>query len=294
MYYFFDESGNWQEEEKKRLVIGGAIVENDKNLNEINDRITNYKIERGLREIHANEMSKIDREIFLEVIASLLKEKKLKAFLYIINPDVLLTTQKEPDEIYSNFASDLLSELAFGDLDVNVEYDMKFHYSYPSKIIENIENKVSSDTIRMMKSNFYLTKYSFKKQKKRIKNMILRNKYSIVNLDEILAKLEDIVFVSDYLWEEFRLKTEGNLVIREKFKEKSKTKLKKLLEDFNLNSNNLNIDIEYKGKHNQSAGVQIIDFLTNIVRFHGRNPKFYSPAVVEDIYKFIEIKEKDA
>jgi hypothetical protein len=51
------------------------------------------------------------------------------------------------------------------------------------------------------------------------------------------------------------------------------------------------VNITYKGKHNQSAGVQIIDFLTNVVRFHGNHPKYFRPPIVKDIYQKISIKE---
>jgi len=294
MWYFFDESGNWQDKEEKNLVIGAVVVKNLDDLREIDEKVDSFKLERGLRKIHANEMNEFDRESFLTLILELLKEDRLKVFLYIINPDILLTTQKEADEIYSDLASDLLSEVAFGDLDIRVEYDMKFYYAYPVKILENLENRVSSEIFSMMKKNFYLDENAFKKQRNRIKKNIIKYKNYIVDFNEVLYSLGNRRFVFNYLWEEFRLKIEEGLVIREKFKEKSITKIKKVFDDFNLDSKNLNIQIEYKGKHDQSAGVQIIDFLTNIVRYHGTNPKYFKPLVVRDIYKFIQIKEKNA
>ena len=294
MWYFFDESGNWQENENKRLVIGAIVVKDKEDLRVINERVDLFKMERSLKELHATEHNNILREEFLRVILSLLQENRFKALLYVIDPKVLLKTQQQEDEIYSDLASDLLSEVAFGDKDIKVEYDMKFHYAYPLRILENLENRISSDMFRRMRGNFYLKEDKFKTQSDRIKKIILSNKNSIANFNEILSKLRNRGFIFQYLWEEFRLQVEESLVVREKFKEKSITKIKKLFEDFNLDSKGLEIQIEYKGKHNQSAGVQIIDFLTNIVRFHGKNPKYFSPAIVEDIYKFITIKEKDA
>ena len=294
MWYFFDESGNWQEKENKRLVIGGVVVKDKKDLSFINEKVDMFKLERGLKEIHANEMGNIDKEQFLRLILELLEQETFKTYLYIINPDILIKTKENPDEIYSDIASDLLSEISFGDKDIRVEYDMKFHYAYPVKILDNLENKVSSDVFNIMKKNFYLNENAFLKQKNRIKRLILSNKNNINNLNEILYSLGNRRFIFNYLWEEFRLKVEDSLIIREKFKEKAKTKLKNLYEDFELDSKDLNIEIDYKGKYNQSAGVQIIDFLTNIVRHHGKNPKYFNPDVVKDIYKFIDIKEKDA
>ena len=292
MRYFFDESGNWQEGEKRRLVIGGIVVK-EEDLRAIKERVKEFKFERGYRNLHANEMNEIDREAFLRVILSLLQENRFKALLYVISPDVLLKTQNESDEIYADIASDLLVEIAFGDSNINVEYDMKFHYAYPAQIVENIENQKSSDEFNQMKRNFYLNENAFRYQKERIKKIILRNKKNIPNVDEILYRLGNRRFLYNYLWEEFRLKVEKGAVIREKFKDKVITKLKEKYKLFSLNDNP-NISIEYKGKSNQSEGVEIIDFLTNIIRFHGKNPRLYSPSIVEDIYKFIEIKEKDA
>lgn len=294
MWYFFDESGNWQDREYKKLVIGAIVVKSLEDLREIDEKVDFFKLERGLREIHATDMREFDREAFLRLILELLQEDRLKVLLYVIDPDILLTTQKEVDEIYSDLASDLLSEIAFGDLDIRVEYDMKFYYAYPVKILENLENRISSEIFSTMKKNFYLDENAFKRQRERIKRNIIKYKNSIVNFDEILYRLGNRRFIFNYLWEEFRLKVEEGLVIREKFKEKSITKIKKVFDDFNLDSKDLNIQIEYKGKHNQSAGVQIIDFLTNIVRFHGYNPKYFKPLIVRDIYRFIQIKEKNA
>ena len=294
MWYFFDESGNWQEKEYKRLVIGGIVVNNKEDLRVINEKVDLFKKEKDLEELHATEHDNQFREEFLRVILSLLQENSFKALLYVIDPKVLLKTQQQEDEIYSDLASDLLSEIAFGDKYIKVEYDMKFHYAYPLRVLENLENKVSSDMFRRMRSNFYLKEDKFQSQSNRIKKNILYNKNSIANFNEVLEKLRNRGFIFQYLWEEFRLQVEESLVVREKFKEKSITKIKKLFGDFNLDSKDLDIQIEYKGKYNQSAGVQIIDFLTNVVRFHGKNPKGFSPAIVEDIYKFITIKEKNA
>jgi hypothetical protein len=305
MRYFFDESGNWQEKEHKKLVIGGIVVKDEDDWLEIRDRIREFKLERSFRNLHANEMEGFDREAFLEVILSLLEEERFRAVLYVVDPDVLLKTQKESDEVYADIASDLLSEIAFGDSDIDVEYDMKFHYAYPAQIVENIENNVSSYEFERMKDNFWWNnpkRRPFKyensgifKQKSRIINNLKKSK--IIDYKEIERKMNDKEsgweYVYNYLWEEFRLKIEKGAIIREKFKEKSETKLKEKYKMFNMNIEP-KIRINYKGKHNQSEGVEIIDFLTNIVRHHGKNPRSYSPAVVKDIYKFIEVKEKDA
>jgi len=293
MLYFFDESGNWQDGDKKRLVIGGIVVKDNKDVKFIDDKIKEFKFERNLKYLHANEMNEIDKEMFLKLILNLLQQEKFKALLYVLKPDILLKTQKESDEVYADIASDLMVEIAFGDNNIKVEYDMKFHYAYPIQIIENIENNLISDDFERMKRNFYLNENSFRYQKERIKKIVLTNKKNIPNFQEIFYRLGNRRFLYNYLWEEFRLKTEKGAIIREKFRDKVITKLQEKYKFFALNDEP-SISISYKGKHNQSAGVQIIDFLTNIVRFHGKRPSFFSPGIVEEIYKFITIKEKNA
>ena len=276
MWYFFDESGNWQGEEYKRLVVGGIVVENEDDVITINKRI---------RKVHANEMDRDEREKILKVILELLKENRFKALLYVIEPTVLRKTQKEEDEIYADIASDLMVEIAFGDREIEVEYDMKFYYSYPAQILENIKNNAGSREFKLMKQNFFLKENNIERHINRIKKRISTSK---LNIPEMNKK-----FISDYLWEEFRLKMEKNTVIREKFKGKVNTKLKEKYKLFNIDSSNTNLFIKYEGKYTQSGGVGVIDFLTNIVRHHGKNPSSFSSPVIEEIYKFITIKEKN-
>jgi len=276
MWYFFDESGNWQGEEYKRLVVGGIVVENEDDVITINKRI---------RKVHANEMDRDEREKILKVILELLKENRFKALLYVIEPTVLRKTQKEEDEIYADIASDLMVEIAFGDREIEVEYDMKFYYSYPAQILENIKNNAGSREFKLMKQNFFLKENNIERHINRIKKRISTSK---LNIPEMNKK-----FISDYLWEEFRLKMEKNTVIREKFKGKVNTKLKEKYKLFNIDSSNTNLFIKYEGKYTQSGGVGVIDFLTNIVRHHSKNPSYFSSPVIEEIYKFITIKEKN-
>jgi len=275
MWYFFDESGNWQGEEYKRLVIGGIVVENEDDVTAINKRIG---------KVHANEMEMEKREKILKIILELLQENRFKALLYVIDPTVLFKTQKEEDEIYADIASDLMVEIVFGDSEIEVEYDMKFYYSYPVQILENIKNNVGSREFKSMKKNFFLKANSIERHIDRIKKLI--SKYRL-NMPEMNKK-----FISDYLWEEFRLKIEKNTVTREKFKDKVNTKLKEKYKLFNIDSDT-DLFIKYEGKHTQSGGVGVIDFLTNIVRHHGKNPSSFSSPVIEEIYKFITIKEKN-
>ena len=291
MRYFFDESGNWMEvnEENKNLVIGGIVVKNEEDFDFIKREVSNFKLERGIREIHANEMSELDRELFLKIIDKLLEENKFKALLYIINPNKLIQTQKEADEIYADIASDLVVEIAAGDEELEIEYDMKFYYAYPLQIIDNIEKRTSSYEFNRMKSNFYLKEDKFHEQKKRILRILSSSK-NITNLYELKYKLNNRGFLFNYLWEEFRLNIEKASIIREKFKEKIITKTSEFYKQFGIDKE-IKVNIAYKGKHNQSAGVQIVDFLTNIVRFHGKNPRYFKPYIVKDIYQKISIKE---
>ena len=75
----------------------------------------------------------------------------------------------------------------------------------------------------------------------------------------------------------------------ERLLEKGKTKLEAKYKKFGIDKD-LNIVIDYKGKHIQSAGVGVIDVLTNIVRYNGITPKNHMTQTTKDIYNYIKIK----
>jgi hypothetical protein len=284
MHYYFDESGNWQEleQEKRNLVIGGVVAKNEERLKDLEDELNIFKFKNNLKYIHANELDQFKRKELIDIIAKYFENQTLKALFYLINPALFYSqSKKDPEDIYISIASNLLSHIAFGDNDIKVEYDMKFHYAYPQNVLENMEiyRDYNDEFVRMARNFTFRDKNIEKKQKERIKKI---SKGIIPDY-----KLNDFRFLYKYLWEEFRLKVEAGARMREKFKERTLFKLEEKNKKLGLNYN-IKLNIEYKGKHNQSIGVYVIDILTNIVRYHGIQTKSDD---VKNIYKYIKVKE---
>jgi len=284
MNYYFDESGNWQEleQEHRNLVIGGVVAKNEESLIDLKDELENFKFKNNLRHIHATELEPIKRVELYNIFVKYFENKTLKALLYMMNPAIFYSqTQKDPEDIYISVASELLSNIAFGDSKIAVEYDMKFHYAYPANILESMKEYRNYDEFIRMSKNFTFKNEEVKeKQKNRISKILSR-----LNIPS--DKLNDSNFLYKYLWEEFRLKVESGAKMREKFKERTLSKIEQKNIKLGL-KNDVELNIEYKGKHNQSVGVYVIDVLTNIVRYHGVAPKSDD---VKEIYKYIKVKE---
>lgn len=295
MDYFFDESGNWQEidNEKKRLVIAGMVIKDEVVTKDLEQDLKLFKIRNKLFQIHASEIKdSLLKEELYQIIYEYIKLDEVLILAYIINPKILFSqTMKDPDEIYIDIASDLIGSMTFGDKKIDIEYDMKFHYAYPQNIIENIKIEKKFDEYMQMSRNFFLKDHFFRKHKERISKNILRNRNRIDNINEVVKKIDDIKFVNKYLWEEFRLKTEKTALAKEKFKDKIQNYVKQQCKIFGLLAYDMELDIQYKGKHNQSAGVQVIDVVNNLLWRNGTNPNNNSSSAVKGIYKNITIKE---
>lgn len=295
MNYYFDESGNWKEieNETNRLVLAGLVIR-DKNIaRDLGQEFALFKSENNLEHIHASEIKdKFLKEELYKIISRYISLDDVLVLGYLIDPKMLFSqTMKDPDEIYIDTASNLIGEMVFGDKDINIEYDMKFHYAYPQKILENMDKKRDYDDYIQMSKNFYLKKHSFEKQKDRIKKNILRVQNRVENSYEVLKKLEDISFVNSYLWEEFRLKTEKSAILREKFKDKIYSYINQQAKLLNLNFDDTKVKIAYKNKYQQSAGVEMIDVINNLLWRYGKTPPGYLSNAVKTIFKNMEIKE---
>ena len=291
MKYYFDESGNWQEiqNENRNLVIGGVLIKNENHHIELSEEFKWFMAENRLKHIHMNELEEIQREELLKIILKYLKDGKIKSLLYVTNPKYLYSkTTLSADDIYIGLATELISNIAFGDENIEIEYDMKFHYAYPVNILEEINIEKEYDEFIKMSKNFVLNFKNIEKNKNRIRTNLLRSRVS--NLEQYLAKLDDKRFLSRYLWEEFRLKVQKGALLREAFLEKSKTKLETKYNKFGIDKN-IKIKIDYKGKHIQSAGVGVIDVLTNIVRYNGLTPRKHVSSTTKKLYNYINIKE---
>jgi len=272
-----DESGNWQEllEERKNLVLTGMVIED-------NDTFFQLQKEKKLNNVHMNELSQPEKKEVLEIVNHYLDNDKIKVLSYKIDPKLLLSqTQKHPDEIYMELSAELISELSFMDEEIDIEYDMKFHYSYVKNIISFLEsNKVFDEEFRQMKSNCFLNKFKINSNKNRITTALKREK-----LNEYIPKLNNEKFLNDYLWAEFYLKIRENGVIRERFKEKIRTIIKNRYNLLGIKKD-IKLDIKYKGKKQQSNGIGMVDILSNVV-FHS----YEKDPLIKDILSKLTIKE---
>jgi len=272
-----DESGNWQEllEERKNLVLTGMVIED-------NDTFFQLQKEKKLNNVHMNELSQPEKKEVLEIVNHYLDNDKIKVLSYKIDPKLLLSqTQKHPDEIYMELSAELISELSFMDEEIDIEYDMKFHYSYVKNIISFLEsNKVFDEEFRQMKSNCFLNKFKINSNKNRITTALKREK-----LNEYIPKLNNEKFLNDYLWAEFYLKIRENGVIRERFKEKIRTIIKNRYKLLGIKKD-IKLDIKYKGKKQQSNGIGMVDILSNVV-FHS----YEKDPLIKDILSKLTIKE---
>jgi len=287
MYYFIDESGNWQEiqEETNKLVIAGMVCKDKKSFDELDEDIKFFKIRHKLENVHAADIK--DRLVLDElymIIEKHIKKDSFQVLAYVINPKKFYsTTQIESDEVYIDTSANLIKELAFGDEDIKVEYDMKFHYAYPQNVLQNLKITKEWNQYSQMARNFEITKKALKLNQDRIKKLILKNRYRIPNYEYFISKIDDTEnknFITKYLWTEFRLKVEKASIIRERFKERINSLLKQDYLDFGIDVK-YKLDIIYSQKQEQSAGVEVIDVINNLI---WRNRKI-------DLLNYIEIKD---
>jgi len=279
-----DESGNWQEllEEKKSLVLTGMVVEDNDIFFELQKEFNQFIQKHKLKFIHMNELDNTKKEELLRLVDKYVENPKIRVLAYRINPKIFISeTIKKPDEIYMEIASELLSELAFCDENIDVEYDMKFNYSFVKNVISFLEsNKIFDEEFRLMKSNCFLNNIRINSNKNRITNMLRQN-----NLQDYIPKLNDKKFLYDYLWAEFYLKVRENGVIRERFKEKIRTLILNRYKLLGIKQD-LEIEIKYKAKQQQSNGIAIVDILSNVV-FHN----YTKDPLIKDILSKLTIKE---
>jgi len=282
MYYYFDESGNWQElnQEKKNLVIGAVVVKDEERLIDLKEDLESFKSNYKLNNIHMTELNNDQKNELHNVIIKYLEDESIKGLFYLVNPEIFYSqTQVDAEDVYISVASQLLSNIAFGDDNVKVEYDMKFHYAYPQNILDNMKIK-HFDEFTQMQNNFLFRKEKIQSQKERIKKILKR-----YNLE--LNVTENIGELYKYVWAEFRLKVELSARMREKFRERTLLRLEQNAKKLGL-ADKIKLKIEYKHKNQQSIGVYVADILSNIVYHNGLNAKFDES---KEIYKYLKIKE---
>jgi len=303
MYYYFDESGNWEnkELEKKRFVISGLLIEDEDTRIEVEQTLQLFKAKYG-NVVHATDIkNREQKEELYSLIYEIIKKDNIKILSFYFQPKSLYSqTKKEPDELYIEVASTLISSMAFSDENIQIDYDMKFHHSHPLSVLEHIKEKKKTEYAQMQK-NFNLAEEKFHLNRSRILNILSttlgknRNKSSLQSSYDLLSgsnNEEQKIFIEKYLWTEFQLKIEKSGYLREKFKDTIAQQLETQYKEFGLEYNKPKIKIKYQMKQKQSAGVQIIDVLCNLIYHHGSSVKGKNVSqVVEEIYDILEVRD---
>lgn len=301
MHYFFDESGNWQYplKEKNRLLIGGLLVKNQAVRKDMGEELRIFKVRNGQNEIHAADIKDESlREELYRIIDRYLQLEEVEALVHILKPRKLLSsTVKDADELYIDIASKLISDISFGDDKLDIEYDMKFHYAYPQNIIENFKSNRAMEFVNMEK-NFTLSPDGYLKEKKRVLKNISRSlgksNYKLQEVYDIISNDQDskhLEVLHKYIWTEFRLKIEKSSFLKDKFKDKIEEHAKQKCKEYALPYEPTKSKIRYKHKHYQTAGVQVVDVICNLVWRNGHKPPNIASNTIKSLYDNIVIKD---
>jgi len=278
-----DESGNWQEllEEKQNLVITGMVIKDNQTFEKLKKEFQTFLSKHNLKYIHMNELNLDQKQELNIIVDRCLDFENLKVFAYVVNPKIFISqTIKDSDEIYIETSAELISELCFGDTNIDIEYDMKFHYAYAENVVSMVEKRELLDRdFYQMKQNCILNPAKKTENKLRVKRMFSKN------LNSYIKKLDNDRFLYDYLWYEFISKVQEGAIKKERFKEKISTLLSNRYKLFNLDLNS-DIKIEYKGKNQQSFGIAMVDIVSNIIW------NFYNKEIDNDVLKRILEKVK--
>ena len=307
MHYFFDESGNWASpaSEQNRLVLAGIALKNDHIQTLLNQEMQIFKADNNIEMIHGSEMTRLQLDKIYGLIDKYLDKDSTAVLLRCFHPSIFRRrTHLKADDIYINLASKLVDDLAFGDDDIHIEYDMKFNYTYPKNIIYKLTKRKSFHIHKMMQ-DYVLTEEGYARSKQRILNS-LSNIVDERNEDQLTSFWQSISNtsenekessrgkISEYLWTEFMLRIESNELMRAKFKDQIQFNIKQKMLQFCMEYSEPKLSLEFTNKFNQSAGVQIIDILGNLVYKYGPhlsiNNKNISSAV-RGIYEKIKIEE---
>ncbi|MEA3315159.1 MAG: hypothetical protein U9Q30_04830 [Campylobacterota bacterium] len=302
MNYYFDESGNWQEpfDERNKLLIGGLLIKENYIKKELKQEFTMFKNKHNLSEIHATDIKDVYlKEQLYKMIYDYVKLDEVDMLVHYLKPKALYSrTLNDPDDLYIDIASKLISDITFGDTNLNIEYDMKFHYAYPLNVLDNLN--YANQNFTKMKQNFILSEDGYKDNIQRIQSIIKKSykktkEYKLkktLDLLNISPKEKQKNFISNYLWSEFNLKSEKPNIIKERFKDKIEQITKQKYKDYGLEYGDIQKpNIKYKHKQYQSEGVQIIDIICNLVWKNGDKVLESSSSTIKGIYENITIKD---
>jgi hypothetical protein len=282
MYYYFDESGNWQELEKdgNLLVMAGVLVKNKDILERLNNDINKFKEKNNISQIHITDIKNFQQKDELYKILDKYVTDEIRVLGYVIEPKNINQTQKEEDEIYLDIASQLISEITFGDKNIHIEYDMKFYYSYAPNVIENINKIVSyDDEFQRMQNKTQLIPFKIDKEKERVENLL--KKYKIKK--EITKQ-----FLYKYIWSEFRLKVEKSYRIREILKDRILFYTQLKSQKLGITPYYPKISIKYQAKHKKVIGIEVADIFNNLI---WREKKGINTPAGKKLFQKLNVKE---
>ena len=297
MNYYFDESGNWSDcNEKKRLVLGGLLLKDTAILSNLDREFAILKAENRIKTLHASELTPAIKESCYRIIDSHLSDET-EVLMKIYDPSILFSkTRKNKEEIYSDLAATLVSDISYGDENILIYYDMKFHYAYPLNIIKQL-HKSKPFYYKEIKRFFSLTKLSVAKKHvlRKVVNTLAKSR--IAQQDKTKIKQFELLlhhndkFVSDYLWTELWLRIEGNEVAKENFRATTLRNFKSMNKMFGVAGDPPQLKLYFEDKSKENAGVQVIDFICNLVYRHGAKPTYNASDAVKSILNKITIEE---
>lgn len=275
MFYCFDESGNWSNgRSNQKLVICGLVIPDQTVLNAITMDFRMLAAKHNLPYLHANEMSPSAKEECYSIIAAYLG-KEVKAYSRVFPASILTRSSRMSfEEVYIELSADLVSVLILGDMKPKVFYDMKFHYAYPENTLRETDQAKPYHYDRIMNS---LTLKD--EAREPLKERILKKVQSIKNparntrIGAFLAYLESDPdnAIMDYMWAELYLQIQGKDQARELFRSAIQNNLRDL-RIFDCTQTDIpDISISFVGKENNHSGVEMVDFISNLV-FVSKNP----------------------
>jgi len=288
MYYFFDESGNWEEidKEKRKLVIAGMVVKDQKTVLQLRDKVKKFKQQYNIKEIHATTLRSNNQQDALgrlyEMIYTFIQQGHIKVLAYVVQPSSLKTTRKSNEEIYIDFASDIISEICFGDRDIDIDYDMKFRYAYPKNIIDHINTNTIKQNRDFKNILEFLTVNADKDKQQRLLN-IYRNKITSISNYANISKIN----IKEYMLTELYLNIKSDKT-REILRNRIQNLIEKRSQKYNAKYTP-NVRIKYKYK--ESSGVElieVIDTINNLIIGINANK---NNKIAKKIYENIAIKE---
>ncbi|MDY0152595.1 MAG: DUF3800 domain-containing protein [Candidatus Cloacimonas sp.] len=293
MHYYFDESGDWSGNERRRLVLGGLIIRHTHAIANLDAEFKLLKAEHNLTYLHANEMSASALDDCYSTINETLKSSSA-AMIRVFSPRVVArASRKTADDVYIELAAELISTLIMGDIAPIVNYDMKFHYAYPENIVVNTQAKKPHHYIRVVDAHV-LREDKYQSELNRIVNKINSlNGHTRQRLQWFLEHLSSSgpQAVSEYLWSELVLQVQGKEKTREIFRKTILDNLKSYNEYNTAQQKPESLQINYYSKDQGNAGIEMIDILCNLVYRYGVTPPDEVSNNVRRIYDTILVEE---